>query len=204
MAVKNVEKKDANDSILLSLSLALERCDPDTIGHCLRVGSGARLVMAEYLRRYSPDLDYSLEVLGWAATLHDVGKSRVPLKIIMKPTKLTEDEFVTMRKHTIFGEQIVSELFDPNHQIMMKCAHDVILYHHERYDGYGYPSRLSGDEIPLSAQIVGLADCYDALVSPRAYKPAFTPEVSYDMIMNGKCGSFSKEILSCLPVLLPK
>lgn len=196
--------KNAERSILMSLSLALEKCDMDTMQHCLRVGTNAKLVMEEYLRRYSPKLDYSPLILQWAATMHDVGKSRVPLKILMKPTKFTPEERVIMMKHAAFGEQILSELFDPNNKVMMKCAHDAILYHHERYDGNGYPYHLAGEEIPLAAQMVGLADCYDALISARPYKPSYLPERAYNMIMNGECGAFSDEILSCLPVLMPK
>ena len=196
--------KKEEQSILLSLSLALQKCDMDTMQHCLRVGSNAKIVMEEYQRLYAPEVDYSPLILQWAATMHDVGKSRVPLRIIVKPTKLTPEERVTMMKHAAFGEQILTELFDPKNKIMMKCAHDAILYHHERYDGKGYPYCLAGDEIPLAAQITGLADCYDALISARPYKPSFRPEKAYQMIMNGECGAFSDKILSCLPVLLGK
>lgn len=196
------KNKRGDQGILLSLSLALGRCDMDTMQHCLRVGSNAKLVMEEYQRKYSPTVDYSPQILQWAATLHDVGKSRVPTKIIMKPTQLTPEERVIMMKHAAYGEQILSELFDPTKKVMMKCAHDVILYHHERYDGQGYPNHLVGDEIPLSAQLVGLADCYDALISARVYKAALLPEVAYRMIMDGECGMFSEQVLSCLPVLL--
>lgn len=198
---KTRKKEKNDDGILLSLSLVLAQCDPDTAGHCLRVGEGAKLVMEEYVRLFSPDLEYGPLVMQWAATLHDIGKAKVPLRIIMKPTKLSNEEFVTMRKHTIFGEQMLSEYFDPKNRTMMKCAHDSILYHHERIDGYGYPSKLFGEEIPLSAQFTGLADCFDALVSVRAYKPAFSVEKACEMILNGECGKFSPELLACLPAL---
>lgn len=194
----------SNAELMRALENAFAGCDHETVQHCLRVGTSASLVMEEYMRRYNPDVDYSPAVLGWAGTLHDVGKSRVPLRIIMKPEKLTEEERTIIMKHTAFGAQILENLFGGRNRVMRQCAHDVALYHHERFDGRGYPYHLAGEEIPLSAQLVGLADCFDALLSARTYKAALEPGVAFDMIMRGECGNFSKEVLSCLPVLLTK
>ena len=202
IVAKKTSKKHDDSGVLLSLSLALEKCDMDTVQHSLRVGIGAKMIMEEYLRKYSPTLDYSPQILQWAATLHDIGKSRVPVKVLLKPSSLTLREFEIIMKHTVYGEDILNELFDPKEERLMNCAHQVILLHHERYDGRGYPNHLKGEEIPLAAQFVGIADAFDALISTRVYKSAIQPARAYRMVMDGECGKFSEQLLSCLPCLL--
>lgn len=197
----NVKKVERERDVLQKMNLVLESCDPDTMCHCIRVGAYAKKIMEFYQAKYRLDVEYTLDILQWAATLHDIGKSRVPLKILMKPTKLTSEEFAIIKKHAPLGEQILQEEFNSKNQFLINCAHDVILYHHERYDGKGYPNNLK-EEIPICAQMVGLADCYDALISARSYKPSYTSEKAYNMIMNEECGAFSPEILSCLEALI--
>ena len=111
--------------------------------------------------------------------------------------KLTDEEFEAMKQHTVIGHQMLSDVpFQDEPLIKISC--EIARWHHERYDGRGYPDGLKGDEIPISAQVVSLADVYDALTSERVYKPAYSHETAIEMIMNGECGTFSPLLLECL------
>ncbi len=134
-----------------------------------------------------------------AASLHDVGKIAIASEILNKPGRLTPEEFAIMKTHSAVGSQMMDDLprfyqDDP----LVKVARDICRWHHERYDGRGYPDGLVGDEIPISAQVVALADVYDALTSARVYKPAFSHEKAAEMILGGECGVFNPLLLECL------
>lgn len=133
-----------------------------------------------------------------AAALHDIGKIGIDEKILNKPGKLTDEEFEIMKKHTVLGAEMLEGLTEYKNEKLVKTAIEICRWHHERYDGTGYPDGLSGDEIPISAQVVALADVYDALTSKRVYKKAYAPKEAVQMILNGECGKFNPLLLDCL------
>ena len=133
-----------------------------------------------------------------AASLHDIGKIGIDDKILNKAGKLTPEETEIVKEHTVIGASMLESLELYQNELLVKIATEICRWHHERYDGKGYPDGLIGDEIPISAQIVSLADVYDALVSERVYKKAFTHEKAMEMILNGECGAFNPLLLECL------
>ena len=133
-----------------------------------------------------------------ASSLHDIGKIGIDEKILNKPGRLTVEEFEEMKKHTVIGEEILCSLELYQNELLVKVAREICRWHHERYDGRGYPDGLKGEEIPISAQVVSLADVYDALVSDRVYKKAYSHEKAIQMILNGECGVFNPLLLECL------
>ena len=137
-------------------------------------------------------------IITTASALHDIGKIGIDEKILNKPGKLTDEEFEIMKTHTVIGASILEDLDVYRNEELVKTARDICRWHHERYDGKGYPDGLKGDEIPISAQVVSLADVYDALVSKRVYKKSFTHEQAMKMILNGECGQFNPILLKCL------
>ena len=132
------------------------------------------------------------------SALHDIGKIGIPEEILNKPGKLTKEEYEIMKEHTVIGEKMLKSLELYQDEPLVKTACEIGRWHHERYDGNGYPDGLKGDEIPISAQIVSIADVYDALVSERVYKKAFSHEKAMEMILNGECGAFNPLLLECL------
>ncbi len=139
-----------------------------------------------------------ISVISTASALHDVGKIAIPEEILNKPGRFTEEEFAIMKDHSKIGAEMLKDLPAYQDEPLMKAAYEICRWHHERWDGRGYPDGLKGDEIPISAQMVALADVYDALTSERVYKPAFTHEQAVDMILRGECGEFNPLVLECL------
>lgn len=136
-----------------------------------------------------------IEEIALASILHDVGKIAVPDQVLNKPGKLNDEEFAIMRSHTVQGEALLAQIPLLQAHASSRFAMDIARHHHERWDGSGYPDGLRGDAISLPAQIVGLADVYDALRSPRVYKPAFSRAESLHMIRQGDCGAFNPALL---------
>lgn len=168
--------------------------------HIQRVRGYTRL-LAEQLMESYPECGLTpekIEVIASASALHDIGKIAVPDSILLKPGKLTKEEFEEMKKHTTKGSEILLHIQDVWDEDYGKVCYDICRYHHERYDGKGYPDGLKGEEIPLAAQIVSIADVYDALVNQRVYKSAFSKEKAFQMIVSGECGVFSPRLLDCL------
>lgn len=133
-----------------------------------------------------------------ASALHDVGKIAIPEKILNKPGKLTEKEFEQIKTHTVIGASMMEKLIQYQNEPLIRVVHDICRWHHERWDGRGYPDGLKGNEIPVSAQIVALADVFDALTSKRVYKDAIPPEEAVRMILDGECGAFNPILLEGL------
>ena len=133
-----------------------------------------------------------------ASALHDIGKIGIDEKILNKPGKLTPEEFEVVKTHSMLGAEMLHQLENFNEQPLLQTAYEITRWHHERWDGRGYPDGLKGDEIPISAQLVALADVYDALTSERCYKKAFSHEKAVQMILNGECGAFNPLLLQCL------
>lgn len=132
-----------------------------------------------------------------ASALHDIGKIAIDEKIINKPGKLTKEEFETMKAHTVIGSDIIRSLKAYSGEPLLKFADEMCRYHHERWDGKGYPEGLKGNEIPISAQIVSICDVYDALVEKRVYKEAYSHEKAVEMILGGECGTFNPLLMEC-------
>ena len=138
------------------------------------------------------------DVIPLASALHDIGKIGIDEKILNKPGKLTPEEFEVMKTHSMLGAEMLHDLDNFGEQPLLQTAYEIARWHHERWDGRGYPDGLKGDEIPISAQLVSLADVYDALTSERCYKKAFSHEKAVQMIQNGECGAFNPLLLQCL------
>lgn len=153
--------------------------------------------MAEKNKQYglSP-VDISL--ISTASSLHDIGKIAIPEEILNKPGRLTDEEFEVMKTHSLIGAEMLSALPQHQDEPLVKAAYEICRWHHERYDGRGYPDGLSGENIPISAQTVALADVYDALTSERVYKSAIPHKEAIQMIVDGKCGAFNPQLIECL------
>lgn len=167
--------------------------------HIQRV-KGFTRIMAERAMKDYPEygLDRDMvETIVSASALHDVGKIAIPDNILLKPGRLTDEEFAFMKTHTTRGSEILNDIKGVWDDEYSEISYDICRYHHERYDGKGYPDGLAGEEIPISAQLVSVADVYDALVSDRIYKKAFSKEEAFEMIINGKCGTFSPKMMEC-------
>ncbi len=162
-------------------------------------------ILTEQILRYLDQITdkYSftqeeITLISTASALHDIGKISIPGEILNKPGRLTKEEFDTMKTHTTIGAEMLENLAFHQDEPLVKEAHAICRWHHERYDGKGYPDGLKGDDIPISAQVVALADVYDALTSERVYKKAIPHEEAVRMICNGECGTFNPLILKCL------
>lgn len=156
--------------------------------------------LAEELKKNYPEYNLTeekIENIVLASSLHDIGKIAIPDTILNKPAKLTSEEFEIMKTHSEKGAEMVERIFDKNEDYYMFC-HNITLYHHERYDGRGYPCRLSGEDIPVEAQIVSVADVLDALVNKRCYKDAYRYDEAIQMILNNECGVFNPKLMQIL------
>ncbi len=138
-----------------------------------------------------------IEIISTASALHDVGKIAIPSEVLNKPGKFTDEEYAIMKTHAAIGDEMLQQIPLSQGEPLVKVAREICRWHHERYDGRGYPDGLKGDDIPISAQIVALADVYDALTSERCYKKAFSHEKALEMISNGECGAFNPLLLEC-------
>ncbi len=138
------------------------------------------------------------QTIAMASTLHDIGKMAIPDAILNKPGRLTDEEYEVMKTHAAIGAQMLENLEQYRDDPLMKTAMSICRYHHERWDGRGYPEGLKGNEIPIEAQVVSVADVYDALTSERVYKKAYSHEKAMQMILAGECGSFNPLLLECL------
>jgi UDP-glucose 4-epimerase len=158
-------------------------------------------LMLIQLQKESEDYKLSekeIENISIASSLHDIGKSQVPRKILDSPGKLSPVEYNIIKKHSAFGEELIKKATGSIDANVIKHAKEIARHHHERYDGTGYPDSLSLDDIPISAQVVSLADAFDALTSERSYKAAFAQDVAIEMIANGMCGVFNPVLIECL------
>ena len=153
--------------------------------------------LLEFSSRYSITAEQQ-DIIPLASALHDIGKIGIDEKILNKPGRLTPEEFEVMKTHSMLGAKMLHDLDNFAEQPLLQTAYEIARWHHERWDGRGYPDGLKGDDIPISAQLVSLADVYDALTSERCYKKAFSHEKAVQMILNGECGAFNPLLLQCL------
>lgn len=193
-----------NSFIVRVLTSAVEYRSMETGDHVQRVTSLTRSILDALMEKYP---EYGIDPseadrIATAAALHDIGKIAIPDHILLKPGRLTDEEFAEMKKHTIYGCEMLGKYESTDH--FYRYCYDICRYHHERYDGKGYPDALCGEQIPIWAQIVSIVDVYDALTNDRYYKKAYTPEQAVAMIDNGECGAFSPKILDCFHASLSK
>ena len=190
---------NANDSMVDVLSSIIEYRSVESGQHILRIRQFTRILLEEVVRscpEYQLDMT-AVPIIASAAALHDIGKIAIPDAILMKPGPLTAEEREIMKTHAITGCHILDSLGNVGNPEYLRYAHNICHYHHERWDGGGYPEGLAGDEIPICAQVVGLADAYDALTSKRVYKDAYSFSRAVNMILKGECGAFSPQLLEC-------
>ena len=145
-----------------------------------------------------------IALITTASSLHDIGKIYIPEEILNKPGRLTDEEFKIMKTHSKLGADIIQDIHLPQEKPLVHTAWEICRWHHERWDGKGYPDGLKGEEIPISAQVVSIADVYDALTSERCYKKAFDHDTAIKMILDGQCGQFNPILLKCLKELSPR
>lgn len=191
--------QENNEFMIETLSSVVEFRSQETGNHIRRIKYFTR-IMLKYLCKYFPKYGLTakdVDEIARAAALHDIGKIGISDAILQKPARLTEKEYDIMKTHTLIGCEILEKFRKNQEDSFYKYCYEICRHHHERWDGKGYPDQLVGEEIPISAQIVGIADVYDALVSKRVYKDAYANDVAYDMIINGECGEFSPDVLEC-------
>lgn len=191
------ELKQSNQNIIDILGTVVECRNLESGVHIKHVKEYTR-ILAEQMKKDYPEYgltDSKIEIIVNASALHDIGKIAIPDEILLKPGKLTREEFEYMKSHTTRGCEILQNIKGTWGKDYDKYCYEICRYHHERYDGKGYPDALVGDDIPLAAQLVSLADVYDALVAERCYKEAFSKDQAFGMIMQGECGVFSPKLL---------
>ncbi len=189
----------ANDDLVSILSSLIEYRSVESGKHILRIRCFTRILMEEVMR-HCPEYgltDRLVTIISSASALHDIGKIAIPDAIFTKPGPLTEEEWAVMKTHSVTGCQILDTLGTMADQEYLRYAWNICRYHHERWDGKGYPDGLLGDQIPVCAQVVGLADAYDALTSQRVYKDALPFDQAVNMILKGQCGAFSPKLMEC-------
>ena len=189
-----------NSRIISALGSVVESRDFESGEHIQRVKGYTRILANTLMKKY-PDYGLTPEqvnMISTASALHDIGKISIPDSILLKKEKLTPEEYEQMKQHSYKGYLLLQNIKDIWSEEYAQISCDIAHYHHERYDGKGYPDGLKGDEIPISAQLVSLADVYDALVNVRCYKNAYTKNEAFDMIINEECGVFSPKLLECM------
>ena len=193
------EKEKTNHIMIDILSHIVEFRNKESGSHVRNINKLTRMMLERLMQKTNKyKLSFAdASMITNASTLHDIGKIAISDEILNKPGKLTKEEFDIMKTHTTIGAKMLKDLDMYQDEPFMKYAYEIARWHHERYDGKGYPDGLVGEEIPISAQVVSLADVYDALTSERVYKPAFSQDRALEMILNGECGQFNPLLLKC-------
>ena len=201
MVSDEIRARENNTDMLVGvLSQIVEFRNGESGPHVRRIRHITKLLL-DHLLESNAEYPITTEqqgIIPLASSLHDIGKIAIDEKILNKPGKLTPEEFEVIKAHTTLGAEILLQQENFEKEPLLQTAYEICRWHHERWDGRGYPDGLKGDEIPISAQLVALADVYDALTSKRCYKKAFTHEKSIQMILNGECGAFNPVLLQCL------
>ena len=201
LVADQIYEREKNNRIMVGiLSQIVEFRNGESGLHVKNINRLTELLLDSVIRRIDTYKITKEEryIIPLASSLHDIGKIGIDEKILNKPGRLTPEEFEIMKSHTVIGASMLESLGLYQNELLVKIAKEICRWHHERYDGKGYPDGLIGDEIPISAQVVSLADVYDALVSERVYKKTFTHEKAMKMILNGECGAFNPLLLECL------
>lgn len=199
---EQLQEQEKNNELMISiLSHIVEFRNGESGLHILRVNTITKYLLKQLVQRtdqyFLSKADISL--ISTASALHDIGKISIPDTILNKPGRLTAEEFEIIKTHAMVGADMLSDLpIEQQEAPLVKVASEICRWHHERYDSNGYPDGLKGEEIPIAAQVVALADVYDALTSERCYKKAYSHEESLKMILEGQCGAFNPALLLCL------
>ena len=194
---KAKQQRSDNVSLMDSLGTIVEYRNTENHDHIRRVKAFTR-VLALHMMKEFPEYELDeekVEQITAASALHDIGKIMIPDNILFKPGKYTSEEFDYMKSHTIRGYDIIAQIADNWDKELMDYCKQIARSHHEKYDGRGYPENLKGDKIPISAQIVSVTDCFEALISESLYKKAYTFDVAFQMILNGDCGAFNPKLM---------
>ena len=194
------EKEKNNQMMVEVLSQIMEFRNGESGLHVVHINTLTRLLLERLVENtdaynLTPDDCY---LISTASAFHDIGKVGIDESILNKPGKLTKEEFETMKEHTLIDASMLDKLEHYKDEKMIKIAYQICRWHHERYDGKGYPDGLIGEQIPIAAQVVSVADVYDALVSKRVYKDAYSHEQAMKMILNGECGAFNPLLMEVL------
>lgn len=199
LKIQAEQLKKRNQEIIDLLGTVVEYRDLESGEHIHRVKEYTRILAECFMEDY-PEYGLTkekIDVIVSASALHDIGKIAIPDSILNKKGRLTKDEYEYMKSHTTKGCELLDAIKSEWDVELKKASREICRYHHERYDGKGYPEGLSGDDIPVSAQLVSVADVYDALVNERCYKEAYSTEKAFRMIVNGECGVFSPRLMAC-------
>ena len=201
LVADQIYEKEKNNRMMVGiLSQIVEFRNGESGPHVLHIQTLTRLLLERLVQKTGQyGLSWSEQyMISMASALHDIGKIGIDEKILNKSGKLTKEEFDIMKTHTLIGATMLENLKMYQGEILLEVAYQICRWHHERYDGKGYPDGLVGEKIPISAQVVSLADAYDALISDRVYKKAYSHEQAVKMILNGECGAFNPVLLECL------
>ena len=196
---KNRQLSRMNEDIIEFMGNIVEARDLESGEHIKRVKGFAYLLATQVMRdcpqyKLTPE---KIRRIASASVLHDVGKIMIPDSILLKPGKLTKEEYEIMKTHCVRGCELLDSVPSDWGTEYLRVSREIVRWHHEKNDGKGYPDGLTGDEIPISAQIVSVADCYDALINKRCYKEAYDYDTAHAMISNGECGTFSPDLMKC-------
>lgn len=205
---EQLQEQEKNNKLMISiLSHIVEFRNGESGMHVLNVQSITKCLL-EQLMLHTDQYALSqtdISLISTASALHDIGKISISEEILNKPGKLTKEEFEVIKTHSMIGANMLLDLpIEHQQNLLVKIATQICRWHHERYDGKGYPDGLKGEEIPISAQVVSLADVYDALTSERCYKKAFSKEKALEMILDGQCGAFNPLLLLCLQEVIDR
>lgn len=196
-----IYEKEKNNNLMISiLSHIVEFRNGESGSHVIHINIITELLLKQLIkktRKYNLSMT-DIRLIGTASSLHDIGKIAIPDEILNKPGRFTPEEYEIMKTHSEIGASMLKNLTVYQNEPLMKASYEICRWHHERYDGRGYPDGLKGDEIPISAQVVSIADVYDALTSERCYKKAYSHEKAIEMICGGECGAFNPLIIECL------
>ena len=207
VVVNQIYEKEENNNIMIRiLSSILGSRNSESREHILHIKTATEMMLRQLIKitdvYHLTEADIAL--ITTASSLHDIGKIYIPEEILNKPGRLTDEEFKIMKTHSELGADIIQDMHLPQEKPLVHTAWEICRWHHERWDGKGYPDGLKGEEIPISAQVVSIADVYDALTSERCYKKAFDHDTAIKMILDGQCGQFNPILLKCLKELSPR
>lgn len=201
MITEQVYRREKSNRLMTGiLSHIVEFRNAESGPHVQHIQTVSELLLRQLARktdRYTLTED-DIALISTASALHDIGKISIPDSILNKPGKLTAEEFEVVKTHAAVGASILQNLPMTQDEPLIQVAYQICRWHHERYDGHGYPDGLVGDQIPITAQVVSLADVYDALTGERCYKKAYPHETAVRMIQNGECGVFNPLLIECL------
>ena len=197
------EKEENNNIMIRIMSNILGSRNSESREHILHIKTATEMMLRQLVKVTDayPLTEADIALITTASSLHDIGKIRIPEEILNKPGRLTDEEFQIMKTHSELGAAIIKDMDFPQDHPLLHTAWEISRWHHERWDGKGYPDGLKGEEIPISAQVVSIVDVYDALTSERCYKKAFDHDTAIQMILDGQCGQFNPILLMCLKEL---